>query len=201
MTKPELRANGRVELRAATDGVPRTIVGYAAVFDSPTDIGGYFIEKIARGAFTGAIARPDDVRCLFNHRDSAVLGRTKSGTLSLFEDEIGLRYEVTPPNATWAHDLVASIERGDVSQSSFQFRAKRQSWDETGDVPVRTLLEVELIDVSPVTFPAYDDTEVGLRSKEMLDAFRARQLASPATVARARMQAGLHDRIHFSRLG
>lgn len=181
MLKPEKRAAGPVEIRAAGENSVRQIVGYAAKFGLNANIGGYFIERIAPGAFAGALSRPDDVRALFDHSTKYVLGRTSSGTLALVEDEIGLRYEVTPPDASWARDLTVSIERGDISQSSFTFRALREEWDETGELPVRTLLEVELFDVSPVTFPAYDDTEVGVRS---LEQFReARGLALPSADA------------------
>ena len=199
MLTPEKRAAaGLVEIRAAGEGegAMRQIVGYAAKFGADADIGGYFIERIAAGAFARAIARPDDVRCLFNHSDNYVLGRVSSKTLRLSEDNVGLRYEVDPPETNWARDLVTSIDRGDISQSSFCFRALREEWDETGDLPVRTLLEVELLDVSPVTYPAYLDTEVGVRS---LAQFRAAR--TPASDAlRNRAFRDLSQR-QLSRLG
>lgn len=177
MLKSEKRAAKVGELRAAgADGQPRTITGYAAVFGSDADIAGYFIERIAPGAFAQAIARPDDVRALWNHSDNYVLGRTSAGTLKLEEDNRGLKVEITPPDTQWARDLVTSIERGDVTQMSFCFRARREEWDETGEIPIRTLLEVELLDVSPVTYPAYEDTEVGVRS---LQDFRAAKTPAP----------------------
>lgn len=163
MQQRETRALTGVEMRA--EGDARKIVGYAAVFDSPADIGGMFREQIRKGAFTAAIGR-DDVRALFNHNDNYVLGRTKAGTLTLSEDAHGLRAEITPPDTAWARDLMVLIERGDVSQMSFAFQATRQEWDDTGDIPLRTIIEAELYDVSPVTYPAYPDTEVALRSRE-----------------------------------
>lgn len=169
----EIRNFGGAVSRAEGDGATvRPLLGYAAIFNSVANIGDYFEERIAPGAFAAAIAR-DDVRCLFNHSDNYVLGRNKSGTLRLAEDDKGLRYEVDPPETTWARDLVTSIDRGDINQSSFQFRATRQEWDDTGDLPIRTILEVELYDVAPVTFPAYGDTEVGLRAKAVLVEARA----------------------------
>lgn len=199
----ETRCVGSVERRelVADATASRQIVGYAARFNSPTQIGSYFVEKIAPGAFASAIARPDDVRCLFNHSDNYVIGRTKSGTLRIAEDAQGLRYEADAPDTQWANDLLVSIERGDVSQSSFCFRATREEWDETGPLPVRTILEVELLDVSPVTFPAYDDTEVGLRSLNTLRESRhGRPIgADSPLLIRARMKSGLMDR-RFSRL-
>lgn len=190
----EVRCLGQVEARAAAEGEPRAIAGYAAVFNSDTRIGDYFIERIAPGAFAKAIGR-DDVRCLFNHSDNLVLGRTKSGTLRLSEDSKGLRYECDPPDTTWARDVVALIGRGDVSQSSFAFRALRQEWDDSGEIPVRTILEVELYDVSPVTYPAYDDTEVGVRC--LTEARSAGLIKPPGVVpgrttnTQLRMRAGL----------
>lgn len=151
------RLGGDVEARAAEGGGGRTIVGYAAVFNSTTDIG-FFRERIAPGAFRAALAR-DDVRALVNHSDSRVLGRNKSGTLRLFEDERGLRYEIDAPDTQEARDLLVLMDRGDINQSSFAFVATSETWDETGDKPLRTVNEVRLFDVSVVTYPAYDDTE------------------------------------------
>jgi HK97 family phage prohead protease len=192
----EIRTFGDVSRRAAgADGAPRPIAGYAAVFNSDANIGDYFIERIAPGAFAKAITR-DDVRCLFNHRDEYVIGRTKAGTLRLSEDDHGLAYEADPPDAEWARGLVASIDRGDISQSSFAFRALKEEWDETGALPVRTLLELELLDVSPVTYPAYEDTEVGVRAQQIvIEARTAGRLVAPPrfnpAAAKLRMRAGL----------
>lgn len=154
---------GAVEVRAAGDGPPR-LVGYAAVFDRPSEDLGGFVEVIRRGAFSKTIQEAD-IRALWNHDPNYVLGRTKSGTLSLMEDDHGLRIEVVPPDTTWARDLMETIRRGDVDQMSFGFRPIRDRWqtDERGQV-TRELLEVALFDVSPVTFPAYPQTEVQVRS-------------------------------------
>jgi len=154
---------GDLEVRAAGNGPPR-LVGYAAVFDRPSEELGGFTEIIRRGAFTKTLQEAD-VRALWNHDPNYVLGRTKSGTLSLAEDDHGLRIEIIPPDTTWARDLMESIRRGDVDQMSFGFRTIRDRWqtDEQGKV-VRELLEVALYDVSPVTFPAYPQTEVQVRS-------------------------------------
>jgi HK97 family phage prohead protease len=142
----------------------RTIAGYAAVFNSETDIGGYFREKIAPGAFSNAVS--EDVRALFDHDTAHVLGRTKSGTLRLREDDHGLAVEIDLPDTQVARDLTASMERGDIDGMSFGFRVTKQEWDESQDPPLRTIREVELHEVSVVTFPAYGDTEIALRSLE-----------------------------------
>jgi HK97 family phage prohead protease len=162
----------RLAIERRAEGETPHIVGHAAVFNTTIDIGRWFRERIAPGAFKRAVAE-DDVRALFNHDENWILGRTKAQTLSLSEDDKGLAVDVLPPDTQLVRDLVLTpIERGDVSQMSFAFRVRKEEWDETGDVPLRTLLEVELFDVSPVTFPAYPTTDVGLRS---LEEFRKRR--------------------------
>ena len=149
-----------LEVRAES----RTIAGYAAVFNSETDIGGMFREQIAPGAFKPSLT--GDVRALFDHDSSHVLGRTKSGTLRMSEDEHGLAVEIDLPDTQTGRDLRESMARGDIDGMSFGFRVTKQEWDESGETPLRTIREVELFEVSVVTFPAYADTEVALRSLE-----------------------------------
>lgn len=153
-----------VELRAASaEGEAPRLVGYAAKFDRESEDLGGFIEVIRPGAFRRAV-KEDDVRCLHNHDANYILGRTKSGTLRLEEDEIGLRIEVEPPDTQWARDLAESIRRGDVDQMSFAFATVSDRWIEREGEPVlRELLEVRLYDVSPVVYPAYEDTEISVR--------------------------------------
>lgn len=154
------------ELRAITDDKGlRHITGYAAVFNSLSDDLGGFREKIDPGAFKRTIKK-DDVRALKNHNTDYVIARTKSGTLKLSEDERGLKIDALPPDAGWARDLMVSIERGDIDQMSFGFMTISDRWETKGKEEIRTLEEVHLLDVSPVAFPAYPDTTVGLRSRE-----------------------------------
>ena len=152
-----------VEIRAASEGEGRTLTGYAALFDVESqDLGG-FIEVIRKGAFSKTISE-SDIRALWNHDDNFVLGRKKSGTLRLEEDDTGLRVEIDVPDAQWALDLAGSIERGDVDQMSFAFRTIRDAWTRReGSPELRELLEVKLYDVSPVTYPAYEETEISVR--------------------------------------
>jgi len=159
----------RVEQR---EGERPQILGHAAVFEQLSEDLGGFREQIAPGAFARAV-REDDVRALWQHDDRYVLGRTRSGTLSLAEDEEGLAVDITPPDTQWARDFTESIRRGDVDQMSFGFLARRDVWveDEQGEV-IRTLLDVQLFDVSPVTFPAYPQTSVEARN-------RAQQMQAP----------------------
>lgn len=155
-----------VELRAGSEDDERApeIRGHAAVVNVEEEIFPGFREVIQPGAFEEAIER-DDVRALWNHDSNIVLGRNVSGTLSLREDEIGLAYAVEPPDTQLVRDMVLSpIKRGDVTGSSFGFRVDRST--ETpldGGGILRSIEALELVDVSPVTFPAYPDATVALR--------------------------------------
>jgi HK97 family phage prohead protease len=156
---------GDVEARAGDTTGDRTLTGYAALYNSETRIGSHFREVIEPGAFRSAIARQDDVRALFNHDSNFVLGRTKAGTLKLEEDERGLKYTVTLPDTQAGRDLWTSVQRGDVSQSSFAFSVDAEEWrDKQADLPLRVVRDVHLFDVSPVTYPAYNETSVSARS-------------------------------------
>lgn len=148
-----------VEFRVDPDG---SIEGYAAVFDQWADVG-FFMEKVRRGAFKKTI-KESDVRALFNHDPNYVLGRNKAKTLDLAEDKHGLHFRVDPPNTVWAGDLATSIKRDDINQASFGFRTVRDEWNHDAEPAERELIEVRLFDVSVVTFPAYEQTEVDARS-------------------------------------
>jgi HK97 family phage prohead protease len=162
----------RLEMRAEGEDAGK-ITGYAAVFDQPSlvmnDWFGQFREIVAKGCFTKTLKDGADVRGLVNHDTNFVLGRTKSGTCKLWEDDYGLAFEITPPDTQWARDLAVSMKRGDINQCSFSFRVIRERWgtgtdDEGNAIDERTLLEVQLFDVSVVTYPAYPATEANMRS-------------------------------------
>lgn len=152
-----------VEERA--DGKAGKIEGHAAVFNqlSVPLGGGWYRERISPGAFAKTI-REDDIRGLWNHDDNYVLGRNKSGTLTLREDDKGLFVSIQPPDTTWANDLSVSIRRKDIDKMSFGFNVLGEHWVKEGGENIRTLDEVKLWDVSPVTFPAYPQTDVAVRS-------------------------------------
>lgn len=151
------------ELRLIGDG-PK-MGGHAAKFDVLSEDLGGFRERIAPGAFAKTI-QSADVRALFNHDVNLVLGRNKAGTLRLAEDTAGLAYEIDPPDTQFARDLAVSMKRGDVNQSSFGFYTLADKWAKLDGEWIRTLLEVDLFDVSPVTYPAYPQTDAGVRALE-----------------------------------
>lgn len=160
--------DGRMEVRQVegASGGPK-IVGYAAVFHSLSEDLGGFRERILPGAFSKSLAERTDVRALWNHDSNYVLGRTPN-TLQVWEDDIGLRFEITPPETQWAQDLMKSIDRGDVTQTSFRFITEQDQFIHAEDeVVYRELIQVGLIEVSPVTFPAYEATNVQLRGEGM----------------------------------
>lgn len=162
------------------------IRGYAAVFDSLSEDLGGFTERINAGAFAEAIRR-DDVRALINHDPNLVLGRNRSGTLTMREDGSGLAVEITPPDTQAARDLLALMERGDVSQMSFAFTVSKedQSWERSGEGPwIRTIRRVaRLFDVSVVTYPAYPATSAAMRA---LEQYQQEASAPQAHLAEAR---------------
>ncbi len=144
------------------------IVGFAAVFNKLShDLGG-FREKIKAGAFSDTISDGHDVKALFNHDRNIVLGSSAAGTLALEERTKGLYYEITPPNTQAANDLVTSIDRGDIRDASFGFSVIDDKWEVKEEENIRTLLNVNLGDISPVTEGAYPDATSGVRSKDQL---------------------------------
>jgi hypothetical protein len=159
------------ELRVAKGegGKPSRLIGYAATFNSLSNVLGsgraQFREKIKPGAFADAIAAGQDVRAAFNHDPNHVLARTKNGTLRLSEDDKGLRFEADlNPDDPAAMSVAAKVERGDVDGCSFAFRTLKDSWAQDNGENVRTLEKCDVIDVGPVTYPAYDATSVDVRS-------------------------------------
>lgn len=178
---PERRYLPAADLRMDEAGDRPVIRGYAAVFNSLSEDLGGFREIIAPGAFQGALG--EDIRALWNHDSNHVIGRTAAGTLMLEEDDKGLRVEIQPPeSAGW---MVESIRRGDVTQMSFGFRTLRDDWANDDGEVIRTLQLVRLIEVSPVAFPAYPETEAAMRA---LDAFRDQSAPPDFTTLRARLR-------------
>ena len=166
------RRNFNVSEMRVANKETREVVGYASVFNSLSENLGGFREKIDRDAFNDVMK--DDVRALFNHDANYILGRTTAGTLKLSVDDNGLKYRFNAPDTTYGNDLMVSLDRGDITQSSFGFIVEEDSWDknEKGGV-IRTIKKVSrLLDVSPVTYPAYPEASVGKRN---LLAYQAKQ--------------------------
>lgn len=157
----------KFETRGEGDDKENIIEGYGAVFGARADMY-WFEEEIAEGAFDEVLN--DDVRALFNHDPNFPLARSNKGkgTLALSVDSRGLKYSFKTPNRSFAKDLQDAIEAGDVSQSSFAFGVKEDKWlVREGQKDLRTIIKFsKLYDVSPVTYPAYDEATVGKRSWE-----------------------------------
>lgn len=178
---------------AADTGEP-ILLGYAARYNVEATIAGTFREIIKPAAFREAV-RTDDVRGLFNHLSSVVLGRTRSGTLALSEDNVGLAYRITiNPDDAEAMSVWHRVRRNDVNGSSFAFEVKDPStdeewqWPKGGTMPLRILHRLSLVDVSPVTFPAYPQTSVSARRRTRNgdDQAQRRLLRARIELARAR---------------
>ena len=156
----------QVELRMDGEGDQRRLIGHGAVFNVLSENLGGFRELIMPGAFDDVLQ--DDVRALWNHDPNWVLGRTKNDTLSLSVDETGLRYEIIPPDTEVIRGFLANVNRGDVDQSSFAYQVGEVSWqepDEENPLPIRKIHKYKrLLDVSPVTFPAYPATSAEARA-------------------------------------
>ena len=154
------------------DGDQPIIEGYASTYDTWYNCG-WYQERIAKGAFDKCIAG-SDVRALINHDPNLIIGRKKANTLMVSTDDHGLRYVINPPDTSYAKDLVVSMKRGDIDQSSFAFTVNSagEQWEMDSDgVYKRTIKEVSyLYDVSPVTYPANADTNVYARSKDEIEA-------------------------------
>lgn len=158
---------GSIEIETRDGEETRTISGYAAVFDKWSHDLGFFREKLSRTAFDGVDM--SDVVATFNHNFDHVLARSSSGTLNLSVDENGLKYTFDAPNTTAGNDLLENVRNGNIKGSSFMFTVKEQTWKYTEDdeADERTIEKVgSLIELGPVTMPAYPDTSAAKRSHE-----------------------------------
>lgn len=162
-----------VECRELDNG-QTVIEGYAAVFYQPGNSDTEFelrkrprmVERVANTAFDRLLGETHDVRGLFNHDPNHLLGRTTAGTMTLSKDERGLRYAITLDTEQESHrDLRRRVQRGDLTGSSFGFNIRKDHWERSDGLDVRNILDVELFDVGPVTFPAYAATTAAARSE------------------------------------
>lgn len=174
--------SGEIRIENRDDG-GKMLVGYGAVFYRDGEAGTEYrlapdvVERIAPTAFNRAIEQKHDARGLFNHDPNMLLGRFGAGTMRLKTDATGLRYEIDLPDTQVGKDVAASIARGDLTGSSFSFRINGKSgqrFEKGKDFDIRHIVDVDLYDVGPVTFPAYEGTTAAVRSGECDDAIEAR---------------------------
>lgn len=167
-----------LEIRAEQDGKVKKVSGYGIVYDRETHLWGDMYEIIRPGAASKVLASKPDIKCALNHSRMYLFGRTKSGTVVITEDKKGVRYEATPPDAQWAKDAMASIERGDIDGSSFTFAVDPEHEKITkrkDGTYLREIIEISRIgEMGPVTDPAYMDTTAEARAKAEYDSLTAR---------------------------
>lgn len=169
----------QVEVRAAADGRSRIVQRAVPFGELSVDLGG-FREVIVAGAFD---VEGRDIRSLWQHDATRVLGRTTNGTLALRVEEDGIYAESIPPDTTWARDALISIERGDVTSSSFGFYVDEDEWLATGQEVIRRVLRGTLVEVSPVTWAAYPLTSSSVQQRAA--DLRARAAGADDNMARA----------------
>lgn len=161
----EKRGRAKIETRA--DGT-KELVGLGAVFYDGTEATEYRLwgnvkERIMPGAFDRAIEEKHDVRGLVNHNPNNLLGRTAAGTMAIEKTTEGLAYRIELPDTQVARDTAISVDRGDLSGSSFSFSITSETWRQEGDWEIRELNDLDMYDTGPVTYPAYEGTSVGVR--------------------------------------
>ncbi len=183
MTMLERRTHSdKVELRSADDGAAMA-AGYAIRFNKRSQPMRGFVEQVDPSAVTKTLAEVD-IRALFNHDISMLLGRKNAGTLEIRADDEGVPYVIHMPNTTLGRDVTELLARGDITGSSFGFLPVGPGgvrWGETQDgYALRTLTEISIRDVGPVTFPAYNEADVSLRSLEEQTGIELRHLVDLA---------------------
>jgi len=147
------------QTRAFTEGSQRKIRGYAVVWDAISQpLGGGFTESFQKGAFSKYLRSGQPIKALWNHNSDMPLGSTRNGTLLVWEDEYGLRYEIILPDTSWAADAWEAVSSGLVDGTSFGFFVIRDHWGKRDGRPHRTVTEAKLLEVSPTPFPAYEAT-------------------------------------------
>lgn len=170
----EFRFSRQTEIRTEQHGGNTYLVGRCASYNVlSSDLGGWF-ERIKPGTFTRVLREKQDVRHLVNHNADLVLGRTAAGTTVLTEDTRGLSFRTKLGNRSYENDLAESVARGDVNECSFGFIARKSNWVNEPDPAnpkqtrcVRELSDVDLFDISTVTFPAYPQTDTGVDMRAM----------------------------------
>ncbi|KGQ32250.1 peptidase [Gallibacterium anatis] len=144
------------------------LTGYVVKWDKPSEVlYGEFIECFSPHAFKQSLEANTDIRALFEHDHTKLLGRTRSGTLSLREDSTGLYFELIPPDTTLGKDLLVSVSRGDIQGMSFGFIPTSEEWNFETTPYTRTIKGAELKEITVTSIPAYPDSNVQLAKRSM----------------------------------
>ena len=166
--------NKEFEIRSSTlstDEEKEKLVGYVVKWNSPSEVLYCdFVESFAPNAFSESLASGEDVRALFEHDYTKLLGRTSAGTLKLKEDSIGLRFELIPPDTTTGKDLLVSVTRGDITGMSFGFCATQESWNFDVEPYQRSVTKADLFEITVTSIPAYPESSVEIAKRSMVDA-------------------------------
>ena len=172
------------EIRQENGSDDVMLVGYAVRWNERSEPLP-FSEAFMPGAFTKSLERGDDILALVGHNLSHVIGRRSNGTLTVTEDEIGLKVESKPnTDTTHGRDIVALIKRGDVKHMSVGFRTINDRWEEAGDMLLRDIIEAELVEVSTASLPAYRSTNIQPREekRDMKDEIKRIEAAAEVAV-------------------
>lgn len=163
-----------LEIRSASllaDPESKKLVGYVVQWNKESEtLWGEYIERFAPNAFSDSLKTGKDIRALFEHDHTKLLGRTSSGTLKLEEDSTGLRFELSPPDTQLGRDLLVSVERGDISGMSFGFRTVKNEWDFSVEPNLRTVQQAELVEITVTSIPAYPDSSLELLKRSKAEA-------------------------------
>lgn len=171
------------EIRTVSED-SRRLRGYAIVFHRLSlDLGG-FRERIVPTAVERTLRDGADVRALVDHDSSKVIGRTRAGTLRLDADGHGLRVDIDPPDTTVARDLLESVRRGDITGMSFAFKTIKDDWDREDGQAIRIVEDMEIYEVSVVSFPAYPQTDVSVAQRSLREFEAAQQQSRLAWLQR-----------------
>ena len=155
----------KIEYRISEGRSPK-IVGTIPYYSESVDLGG-FIEALKPGAFAESLRNKDRILSFWQHDVAKVLGSTEAGTMELEDSPSALKFTIYPPKTTWGLDAIESIKRGDVTGASFGFKMIKESWQSKGDKNFRLLEEAQLTEISPVSWPAYQDTKIQIRRIDM----------------------------------
>lgn len=166
MSEVEQRFHVENELRAIVVDDQTVIEGYAAKFNERSQFMGFY-EEIDKRAFDQSLAKQENIYALYNHDTDKLLGSTRNGTLELITDDIGLRFKLTPKaNTSYLKDVKELIENGEIRGMSFGFISQDDDWTDDGEFLLRTLKDVSLKEITITPYPAYESSEVALRSKD-----------------------------------